>query len=62
MHLEVEKEFIDEINNNSFLLKKAKEFMSLKKEAIGKFLDENPDFVQMMMHKASSDKIKVIYD
>lgn len=62
MHLKVEKSFLTDLKNNTFLMKKGKEFINLKPEEMDKFMQENPDFVQMMMHLAGSEKIKVEYD
>jgi len=62
MHLEVDENFIEDLKKNTFLGKKVKEFLKLKNEEIPNFLNENPDFSQMMMHLSSSDKIKVVYD
>lgn len=63
MYLEVSERFMDDIRRNTFLRNKCKEFSEHKEEkSRTKFLNENPDFVQMLLHLSSSDEIKVIYE
>lgn len=63
MHLEVESDFIDELGKNTFLKQKVAEFSkAVDEKREKKFLDENPDFFQMMMHLAQSEKIRVVMD
>jgi len=61
MRLEVSSEFMDQLSKNTFLKQKVAEFtQSVQEKRHIKFLDENPDFLQMMMHLAQSEEVKVI--
>lgn len=63
MQVKIDASFMKEITNNTFLRKKYVEFdRAMRENTQDKFFDENPDFVQMMMHLASSNKIKIIED
>lgn len=61
MHLEVESEFIESLKKNTILMEKIKEFTkSCEEKREKQFLDENPDFFQMMMNLAQSEKIRLV--
>lgn len=60
-HLEVESSFIEEIGKNTFMRQKCNEFTKAVEEGKStEFFDNNPDFLQMMMHMAQDERIKLI--
>ncbi len=65
MKIKYDQKYLDELLKNNFLVRKTKEYTDAcekgEKQAF-QFLDENPDFIQMMMHVADTDKIEVIYE
>ncbi len=63
VYLKVQSSFIDEINNNTFLKQKNEEFkIACEKGTTTEFLDENPDFFQMMMHLCQDERVKIVYE
>ena len=61
MHLEVSSDFIKQLQSNTFLKTKVAEFTeAVKEKREKKYLDENPDFFQMMMNLAQSEEIKLV--
>lgn len=60
MKIQVSEEYIKKIQSNEFLKKMVKEYgKSIDEDKSTEFLEANPEFVQMMMHWASSDEIKI---
>jgi hypothetical protein len=58
MHLEFDIECCEE---NIFLKQKVSEFVeSVKSNNEKKFLEENPDFIQMIMNLSESEKMKIV--
>jgi hypothetical protein len=62
MKMSITKEYADYITSNRWLREKVKEMDGLSQETTDKFLKENPDFLQTMLHMAMSDQIKVELD
>ncbi|KKM85287.1 hypothetical protein LCGC14_1290580 [marine sediment metagenome] len=60
MLTEAENKIREEILSNKFLVRRIQEFKDIEGEsaAMKKFLDDNPDFIQMMMNYASKIKIE----
>lgn len=58
--MRISKEYLESILNNNFLvehIKKYKEACDKGEKHAFEFLDENPDFMQVMMNVADSDEI-----
>lgn len=61
MHLEVSSDFIKQLQSNTFLKARVAEFTEAVKEKREKeYLDQNPEFFQMMMNLAQSEEIKLV--
>lgn len=61
MKLEYDKKSLDEVLKNKVLVNLVKQWNKAYDEGhADKFLDENPEFLQMMMHNAEKINCKVI--
>jgi len=61
MKVQIDPTFDEEIRKNKWLIKIYKEFVEAQKSGkTTEFLNDNPDFLQMIMHLAYSEKIKII--
>jgi hypothetical protein len=55
MWISYDKKQIDELLKNKFVVQKTLELQkALDTDTMGEFLDENPDYLQLMMHQAST--------
>lgn len=60
MKMKVSQKLIDDLKNNKWLRDKYREMKNLEAKELTKFLDENPDFMQVLINLAQSPDIEII--